>query len=141
MQSVTPLLLGAGYLDAYEVHNPLSAWIPRIDESGFRPEATAASPDIAARFNEAMQEMASQALRMLDEARKILKYPGDVVSLLPMGTYVSFTYRCGADPLARALEAMAGNRDAGVAELRGAIAYALAEALRRWGVRPALPEP
>lgn len=132
MQSVTPVLLGSGLLDSYELHGPLSAWIPSVAEEGFADAAIEADPGVASRVNSALQECARQSLEVFRAAAEVLKFPGDAVPVLPMGTYVRFRYRCGADALGEALSKLVPMREAGIPELRFALASALAEALAEW---------
>jgi hypothetical protein len=134
MQAVTPQLLGAGFIDCYEVREPLAAWIPTVSDAGF----LSGDPSVCSSVNAGMRAAARASLEAFAAAGRSLRFPGDALPLLPMGTYVRFRLRCAAGDLAAQLPSMSGA--AGVAELRYALASALAQALARWG-RTAAAQP
>lgn len=135
VQAAMPQLLAAGLVDDFRVAQPLSVWVPTIAEAGFRPSD---DRDLPARLNAEARAAASSVLQFFKRSSGALMFPGDLVPLLPMGTYVSFKLRCGADALAAAIQSMVPA--AGVAELRFAAAHVLAAVLSRWGdASPALP--
>ncbi len=127
MQAVTPVLLGGGAIDSYELRQPLAAWIPSVGDDGFREDAVEADPGLPARANGAISAIAAATLEAFRDVAHHLKFPGDAIPVLPMGTYVSFRYRFRVDELAKVLEQMGGRQAAGVAELRYAMAECLAQ--------------
>jgi hypothetical protein len=127
MQAVTPSLLGAGSIDSYELRWPLAAWVPTVADVGFRSQDTSVCSEINARVARA----AVESLRAFADSVPHLLFPGDVLSVLPMGTYVRFRLRCYVDDLVPRVQAMGG--EAGVAELKFALASEVAALLSRWG--------
>lgn len=127
MQAVTPQLLGAGYIDSYEVRRPLAVWVPTVSDVGF----LSADPLVCTTVNARMRSAAAEAVRSFAEAERVLRFPGDALPLLPLGTYVTFRLRCTSDSLASSLAGMGGA--AGVAELRASLASVLASVLAAWG--------
>lgn len=130
MQAVTPSLLGVGMIDDYEIRQPLAVWVPTVADEGFLSR----DPRICTVANARVRAAASELLRVFSEVSSLLRFPGDMLSALPMGTYVRFRLRCHADILPRALSEMDGA--SGVAELRYALAAALASVLGRWRRAP-----
>lgn len=137
MQAVTPQLLAAGLIDAYEVRRPLAAWVPTVDDSGFRSD----DPSVCSSVNAGLAAAARASMEAYAAAEPSLRFPGDALPVLPMGTYVRFRIRCAVDALTVAVEGM--GRTAGVAELRHAFARVVAVLLVKWGrageCPPALP--
>lgn len=127
MQAITPHLLGAGSLDSYELRWPLAAWVPTVADAGFRSR----DPSVCSEVNARVARAAAEALRAFADAAPHLLFPGDVLPALPMGTYVRFRLRCSVDLLVPQVQRMGG--EAGVAELKFALAAELAAALSRWG--------
>ncbi len=137
MQAVTPLLLRAGMLEAYEVRRPLAAWIPTIEDAGF----SSPDPAVCSSINASILAASRASLEAFAAAEKSLRFPADAVPMLPLGTYVRFRLRCSVDALVPAVRDMGGA--AGVAELRFAFARVLSSLLEKWGragdAPPALP--
>jgi len=127
MQAVTPSLLGAGLIEGYEIRSPLAAWVPTVEDAGFRSR----DPAVCSAVNAGVRAAAQAALEAFAAAKARLLFPADVLPVLPMGTYVRFRLRCSVDGLVRSLESMGGA--AGVAELRHALARVLAALLAHWG--------
>jgi hypothetical protein len=127
MQAVTPSLLGAGFIDQYELRKPLSAWIPTIAEEGFIPNS---DPNFSTRANALIRQSVKETLDLFSSVSPHLKFPADMLPILPIGVYVQFKFRCNTDALGLALESMRGA--AGVAEFRFALASVLASVLARW---------
>lgn len=135
LQAALPQLLSSGLIEGYEVARPLAAWVPTVADEGFAP----GDPGVPARVNAAAREAARASLDLFRRSSGHMLFPGDLVPILPMGTYVTFRLRCRLDDLVPSLPAMVPA--AGVAELRFALAAAAAAVYRRWGdpapVRPA----
>jgi|WetSurMetagenome_2_1015567.scaffolds.fasta_scaffold660332_1 hypothetical protein len=127
MQAVTPLLLGAGLIDQYELRKPLSAWIPMIADEGFSQNS---DPNFPTRINALMRQSVKETLDLFSLVSSHLKFPADALPVLPIGVYVQFKFRCNVDALGPLLENMGGA--AGVAEFRFALASVLASVLARW---------
>lgn len=127
MQAVTPLLLGAGFIDQYELRKPLSAWIPMVADEGFIPHS---DPNFPTQANALIRQSVKETLDLFSSLSSHLKFPADVLPILPIGVYVQFKFRCNVDALGPLLENMGGA--AGVAEFRFALASVLASVLARW---------
>ncbi len=127
MQAVTPCLLKAGSLDSYELRWPLAAWVPTVADAGFRSP----DPTVCSEVNARVARVASDALRAFADVAPHLLFPGDVLPALPLGTYVRFRLRFSVDRLAPQIGLMGG--EAGVAELKYALASEVAALLSRWG--------
>ncbi len=135
MQAVTPVLLGAGLLDSYELRSPLAAWVPTVEDAGFR----SGDPAVCSAVNAGIRAAAQAALEAFGAARRELLFPADALPVLPMGTYVRFRLRCSVDALAASLPRMGGS--AGVAELKHAFARVVSALLVHWGRAGDSPPP
>lgn len=135
MQAVTPQLLAAGLIDAYEVRRPLAAWVPTVDDSGFRSD----DPSVCSSVNAGLRAAARASMEAYAAAEPSLRFPGDALPVLPLGVYVRFRLRCSVDALTVAVDGM--QRTAGVAELRHAFARVISVLLVRWGRAGASPPP
>lgn len=135
MQAVTPQLLGAGFIDSYELRSPLAAWIPTIEDSGF----SSIDPTVCSAVNAGIRAAARASLEAFSASKEFLRFPADALPVLPLGTYVRFRMRCSVDALAVAVESMQGS--AGVAELKHAFARAISVLLAGWGRAGASPPP
>jgi hypothetical protein len=135
MQAVTPQLLAAGLVDSYEVRRPLAAWVPTVEDSGFRSD----DPTVCSFVNAGLRAAARASLEAFAAAEPSLRFPGDALPILPMGTYVRFRIRCSVDALTVAVEGM--GRSAGVSELKHAFARVVSVLLVRWGRAGTSPPP
>ncbi len=135
MQAVTPQLLGAGMLEAYELRKPLAAWIPTIEDLGFSSD----DPAVCSSVNAGLHAAARASLEAFAAAGEFLRFPGDALPVLPLGVYVRFRIRCSVDSLTVAVASMQGS--AGVAELKHAFARAVSVLLVQWGRAGASPPP
>jgi hypothetical protein len=135
MHAATPVLLGAGVIDGYEVMNPMSVWLPALSEERFKEQGQ----DAVRTVNREVRQSAERAAQMFRDAGRLLKDPSDLVPLLPMGTYVTFLYRCRVDALADVLTGLDAMPVAGVKELRYAVASVLASVLKELGDVASLP--
>jgi hypothetical protein len=132
MQAVTPLLLESGLIHEYKMVSPLMAWIPTIAREGFKEDIIQNQSELDSGVNKIAINLAHQILEFFCEASAILKFPTDLVPLLPMGTYIEFQYRCSIDKLAITLEKISESNIAGIPEFRYAMAGILVSILKRW---------
>jgi hypothetical protein len=138
MQSVTPALLGGGSVAGLALREPLAVWIPslgpgRMNAFGAQVQS---GHDLV---NRALRDRAEEAMRLFGGLSHFLTDPADAIPVLPMGTYVTFTYRFRVDDVLRVIEAMEPHgATAGVPEFQAALASVLHEALSLFGP-PVLP--
>ena len=132
MQTVTPALLGAGWIDEFRVMSPTVAWIPTVSEDRFKEGYQGPNERMAARANTKIRESVQHALEAFKTMSATLTDPSDLVPMLPLGTYVEFRYRCRIDDLAKVVLVMDAIPVAGVPDLRFAMAAAMAEILQEF---------
>jgi len=133
MQTVTPALLGAGLIDKYEVMAPFAAWIPELTEDRFKPEVIQISSGIPSIATNQLAKTMKSVLELFTQFFPILKDPSDVIPILPLGTYITFQYRCRVDAMVKVLDHLESIHVAGVAEFRFALATVLAFILTQEG--------
>lgn len=133
MQTLTPVLLGAGVLDRYELRNPVAAWIPIIGVERYVQGTREKAPQLPKIAAQEMRKKTQEVLEFFREMAQTLQDPTDMIPLLPMGTYVKFRYRCTVDKLTHALILMEQFNVVGVPEFRFAVARILAGILSAWG--------
>lgn len=134
MTAATPILLGAGLIDEYEIRSPLSVWFPTIPNDRFIPEYVDISRDLSLRASEQSVALIKAILEWFIQLSKVLKDPTDAVPILPLGIYVTFQYRCRIDAMAEALLKLESLPLAGIPEFRFALAEVLAYLLDSEGV-------
>lgn len=130
MQAVSPILLGAGTIDLFEVMNPISVWMPtlgpdRFRDGGIRARAT----------NLEIRDSCLRVTAMFRDIGKNLVDQSDIIPMLPLGVYVTFRLRCFTSSLGEAILKLEGMPVVGVDELRCAL-----EAARRDVLRPSRRE-
>ena len=133
MQAVTPVLLGAGWLDQFRVMNPVVAWAPSLTEERLKEEFRDLRGTQSERINQRVRECAQRTLEEFRVMSEVLGDPSDITPMLPLGVYVQFRYRFSVDDLAKALLAMEAVPVDGVPDLRYAMAAGLAEVLSSMG--------
>lgn len=128
-QVVTPALLGAGLIDDFRLRDPIAVWIPRIGKERLGP--VAGTVDSAeARVNQLVRERVEETLRVFQGLGHLLLSPGDLVPMLPMGTYVTFKFRCRIDSILPVLEHVQKYiMILGIAEFQWALASVLHQAV------------
>lgn len=131
LQAAFPQLLGSGLVDGYEVASPLAVWMPTVADEGFVEGAEAGTPSFV---NAAARSAAAASLQLFGQSASVLRFPADLVPLLPMGVYVRCRLRCRLDALVSSLDSMAPV--AGVAEFKYALASVSASLLFRWDGPP-----
>ena len=130
MQSITPILLGGGLIDNYEVMNPIAAWLPRLESDSYKEEIINAVPNLPEEVHKSIEEKLEEILKMFKEVAQTLKNPESLIPMLPLGLYVQFRYRFQIDELVEVLEKLGGMNVIGVAEFRYSLASALASILQ-----------
>ena len=134
MQAVTPLFLGPGSIDQYQITNPVAVWLPSLTDDRFRPEFTGTGANrVSKRANRVLVKKAMEVLQVFSTISPTLADPSDIVPLLPMGTYVEFRYRCDVDGTALMINKMGEIPIAGIPELCYSMAAALAQVLTGFG--------
>lgn len=133
MHACTPVLLGAGIIDRYEIRLPLAVWIPKMSDGRFLPEVVDVEPGMSAKVLAASSDVVKTTLDLFVQLSKLLQNPSDAVPILPLGTYVKFQYRCRTDALADVLTKLDGMQVHGVPEFRFAMASVLAFLLVKEG--------
>lgn len=139
MQAVTPALLGGGSVGRLTLAEPFAVWVPSLTAG--RMNALGAQAQAAHELvNRAVRERAEESLRLYGGLSHFLVDPADIMPLLPMGTYVTFTYSFRVDDTVRVLEALQQHAGVtGVPEFQAALACVLAEALSLFGDVVAYP--
>lgn len=128
-QTVTPHLLDSGTLDELKIRNPVAFWIPRLTSSRF-VSSVASVPNIDARANAAIREEVDRIGKVFVHLQDYLLDPSDIIPILPLGTYVTFLYRCRIDSVMKLLEGIDNIKVVGVPEFQFSIASVLHMALK-----------
>jgi hypothetical protein len=127
--SISPSLLGAGLIDDFAIHHPLSVWVPQLTVDKFHPSIAAEIPLIAEKTNSAIRAATEKTLQNFQDLLQVLPTPEDLIPSLPLGIYVEFFYRCSLDKMGAMLLNMGSTPGAGVDQVRYAFAEILASAL------------
>jgi hypothetical protein len=129
MQTITPALLGSGYIDQYELRNPVAVWMPSINLGRYKPELIHQHPSAPDQISLTVRKKIEEVLDIFRELSNVIIDPSDFIPILPMGVYVRFRLRCEIDKMAQVLINLENIPIAGVAEFRFALAEILAEIL------------
>lgn len=132
MQTVTPVLLGGGLIDSYELRNPIAVWVPSVAASRYKPDASSELPRLAQAVEEQIHGALKKLLDLFSQASHVLTDPGDFIPALPMGTYIRFRYRCKTDRIVDVITELESIDTLGVQEFRFAMATILANILNEW---------
>jgi hypothetical protein len=131
-QAVTPHLLGAGTVDELRIAEPFAFWVPALTAARFAG-AAAGVPGIAERANAAIREEVGRIGKVFAHLHGHLVDPSDLIPMLPLGTYVTFLFRCRVDAVPALLEGVESVPVVGVPEFQWALATVLAQALADFG--------
>ena len=121
--AVSPHILNAGYVDYFRVHDPLSIWLPALQDDDFNRIAN--SPGIASKINVALREEVLKITRLFSHLSSYLNDPARIIPILPLGVYVEFKYRCEVDKILPLLEGIDKINLIGVHEFQWAFATIL----------------
>lgn len=125
MQAVSPVLLGAGTIDLYEVMNPISVWMPTLGPDRFKDGGISART-----VNAEIRESCLRITAMFRDVGRNLVDQSDIIPMLPLGVYVTFRLRCLTSALEEASVKLHGMPVVGVDDLRCALEAARREVLR-----------
>lgn len=133
-QAVSPSLLGSGWVDELRVRDPVAVWIPTIglDRFGSIVSHIEGVEQITRRM---ILERVTETVRAFHQVARVLQDPADAIPMLPLGTYVTFRYRCKLDETVRVLEGIQATPVAGVSEFQWALSEVFAcvlDDLRQW---------
>jgi hypothetical protein len=124
MQAVSPVLLGAGSIDLFEVMNPIAVWMPTLGPDRFKDGGVTAK-----RVNAELRESCLRVTAMFRDVGKGLVDQSDIIPMLPLGVYVTFRLRCWTVALEEAALKLRGMPVVGADELRCALEAARRELL------------
>lgn len=127
-QTVTPQLLGAGYIDNFRIRDPLAVWIPKLSKDRFGYLAQSL-PNIDEKINVALREEASKTAKLFIHLQGHLIDPSDAIPLLPLGVYTVSTFRVKIDNILSLLNGINSIKVAGVPEFQWALATVLKQVL------------
>jgi hypothetical protein len=127
VHTVTPILLGAGTVDLYQIMNPISVWIPQLSPERF------VDPSRSLRMNAEIRDACSRILTLFRDAGKQLIDQSDIIPSLPLGVYVTFRLRGWTKPIQEASIKLASMHIVGVYEFRTALNAAIDEAIMNSG--------
>jgi len=133
--AVTPSFLGSGFVDNFRLREPIAVWVPSLTNDRFVPNVMNHVPLIAEKSNAALKQTTNKVVQNYIDLSQFMLYPGDIISTLPLGVYIEFSYRCKIDSLASILLGIEQTPHHGVSELRYAIARVLNTAImdiERW---------
>lgn len=93
MQTFTPSLLGCGFIDELRLFEPVHIWTPKISNSRLHP----ALVDHVGLTDAVNHTISEETLRIAHTFASLAPYlidPTDIMTILPLGTYITFDYRC-----------------------------------------------
>ncbi len=122
-QTISPHLLGGGMADDLRIRSPLAFWTPTLGPSRISPHVR--SPGAEAKVNVAVRAAVESVGRLFVNLQDALVDPADVIPMLPLGTYVSFTYRFRVDDSLKILEGIGSVNVVGAPEFQAAMAAVL----------------
>lgn len=134
LQAVMPSLLANGWTDELHVRDPLAVWIPLLSKERFS-DAVAHVDGVEDMTRRVILERVAETARTFHQVARVLRDPSDAIPMLPMGTYVTFRYRCRLDRVLQVLEGVQATPVAGVHEFQWALSEVFACVLddaRRW---------
>ena len=126
-QTISPHLLGGGWIDELKIRTPIAFWTPTITPE--RIMAHARIPGTEMRINVAVRTAVESVGRLFVNLQDSLIDPADVVPMLPLGTYVTFLYRFRVDDSIKILEGIGSVNVVGVPEFQAAMAAVLTRVL------------
>lgn len=133
-QAITPSLLGSGFVDGFQVRNPIAVWIPKLLDNSFNNFASGVdAPE--QKVNLTLKTRAEEILRIWEGISQFLRNPSDIIPFLPMGTYVTLRHRVRIDDIPKLLEGVNSTPVIGIPEFQYALACVLAcvlEDFERW---------
>lgn len=133
MQACLPILLGFGLMDGLAVRNPVAAWAPIPTSDLYKPEVVTQSPHAPEAIGKTVEAKIGEALSLYAEISRLVISPQTMAYILPMGTYVTFRYRCGIDDVAKIIMGLQAIPSPGVPEFQYAMAQELASTLEELG--------
>jgi hypothetical protein len=93
VQPAFPALLSSGSIDSFSMIKPFISFVPKIKSENIKSK----SDQIVKRINTRVQDSIAKAMSVYSESEQFLSDPSLMLPILPLGIYVSFTYRCGVD--------------------------------------------
>jgi hypothetical protein len=93
VQPALPALLSSGSIDSFAMVKPFISFTPKIKSENTKSR----SDQIVKRINTKVQDSIAKAMSIYSESEQFLSDPSMMLPVLPLGIYVSFTYRCGVD--------------------------------------------
>lgn len=121
-QAVIPQLLGAGFVDHPQIHQPISVWMPRL--SGQRINVFG-GPSAADQVNSSIRGWLTQLLKIFEKLSPYLNDASDLIPMLPLGVYVDIRWRCSIDNILRVMEGIQHIGVAGIPEFQWALSTVL----------------
>jgi len=136
-ETVTPSLLGAGLIDQYRVREPLAVWVPKLSEERMSSHANQLLDNAKERVNMTLRASTENILNIFHTLSFLVANPSDLVPLLPLGTYITFRFRCNIDNMPKVLFNIQNIPVDGIAEFQWALASVLAcilNDIRQWEI-------
>jgi hypothetical protein len=90
-QSALPALLYSGVIESFSLSNPISVFIPNFKDEDVVNKL------LTNKLNSKVSKSISDSISLYKQSLQVLKRPSDIISLLPVGVYVSFAYKCSID--------------------------------------------
>ena len=90
-------LLFGGTMDNMTLHQPLVVWSPGFNASHIKIEGVADPEGVARKITDAVQKSVVSSLALFAGYSTKLLNPVELSTILPIGTYVTFRYRCTPD--------------------------------------------
>jgi hypothetical protein len=120
-QTVSPILLGMGPLDLFQISEPMQVWIPRLSQERLVPTAEEILPNASNQLNLAVSASTKSTVDLFNKLSVIVRDPSDLIPMLPLGIYISVRCRCDVDGIILALEKLQKLPIDGVFEIQWAL--------------------
>jgi len=130
LNTVTPVMLGCGKMGNLKLSPDLAVWQPELEFNEFKESVSKQCSDIKIKAWKEISDKTASLLRAFIDVAAVLKDVGDLINVLPIGTYVEVDAICDIDELPSALEELQKSSGVkGVYEFQFALAAALNKSL------------
>jgi hypothetical protein len=126
LQAIFPTISGNSIINNYSIKNPVSIWVPTLSPDKFN-SSVFSHRGFPQNINEKLRVTVQGALDTFLEIANFINNPVEILSILPLGTYVIFQLRLKIDDLAKILMDLENVELPGVPDFRYALASVLAK--------------
>lgn len=115
-QTITPVILGFGFVDSPKIKQPFAVWIPRYSKERINPAfVSEASED---RVNTYIKNNVLNLMGSINSVSQVFMNPTDLIPMMPLGTYIEFKMKCKIDDILKIIEGIQKIDVVGILELQ-----------------------